>query len=376
MFRGLPYALVVTMEEPAVLKYPEGSSYSTSKGYLNNLNADQDASLSLLQHWVINHNINISALSPYTLHPTLLLLRYLRANNFVIEKTISHIVSNLKWREEMLVTELLKDTPENILAVNSMDQITNFFPHWHCGYDTTGRPVIYKQYGDFDVAKLLKVTSIDKMMKYHIWEQEACMDMCYRQSLKTGHIVETITAVIDVKGMSLSQVTSDFLAIVKGIAKIDQAQYPETLGRFFIINTPSVFPLVWRGVKMFLDPVVASKIEIFGCKEAEWKKRLFEYIGESNLPENYGGLLPPLTASRHPYEEVMAFSSTSHAEKPREEVNTNTDRKNTDRKNTDRKNTDRKNDKEVSLSDDDEFNLRLVVFGIVIVGLFAIPSIC
>jgi hypothetical protein len=87
------------------------------------------------------------------------------------------------------------------------------------------------------------------------------MQLCQTQSLKTGRVVETMTAVIDVKGMRISQVTSDFLSIVKGIAKIDQSQYPETLGRFFIINTPSVFPFVWRGVKAFLDPAVAAKIQ-------------------------------------------------------------------------------------------------------------------
>ena len=138
-------------------------------------------------------------------------------------------------------------------------------------------------------------------MKYHIWEQEACMEMCKRQSILSNHIVETITAVIDVKGMVLSQVTSDFLKIVKGIAQIDQVQYPETLGRFFIINTPSVFPIVWRGIKLFLDPIVASKIEIFGCKEAEWKKRLIEYIGEDNLPQNYGGNCSILNMNKVPY---------------------------------------------------------------------------
>lgn len=42
---------------------------------------------------------------------------------------------------------------------------------------------------------------------------------------------------------------------------------------------------------MFLDPVVSSKIEIFGCKEAEWKKRLFEFIGEDNMPRNYGSFI-------------------------------------------------------------------------------------
>jgi hypothetical protein len=234
-------------------------------------------------------------------------LRYLRANSFSVEKTISHILTNLSWREEQGVIHLLASRPESILGVNSMSEITGIFPHWHSGYDRFGRPVIYKQYGNFDVSRLLKVTTLDALMKYHIWEQEACMDMCYRRSLKCGIIAETVTVVIDVKGMVLSQVTSDFLTLVKGIAKIDQSQYPETLGRFFIINTPSVFPLVWRGVKMFLDPGVSSKIEIFGCKESEWKRRLIEFIGEENLPQNYGGVLEPLSPSKHPYEEILSI---------------------------------------------------------------------
>jgi hypothetical protein len=184
-------------ETSAILKYPEGSSYASAKGYLNNLNADQDEALSAIQIWIIDNNVEIKALSSCTLHPTLLLLRYLRANNFDVEKTIQHIISNLKWREDQkLTTDILTKRPEDILGVSSMDQITSIFPHWHFNYDRLGRPVIYKQYGSFDVARLLKVTSIDALMKYHIWEQEMCMEMCYRQSLKHGHIVETVTAVL------------------------------------------------------------------------------------------------------------------------------------------------------------------------------------
>lgn len=184
-------------ETSAILKYPEGSSYASAKGYLNNLNADQDEALSAIQIWIIDNNIEIKALSSCTLHPTLLLLRYLRANSFNVEKTIHHITSNLKWREDQKITsDILVKRPEDILGVNSMDQITSIFPHWHLNYDRLGRPVIYKQYGSFDVARLLKVTSIDALMKYHIWEQEMCMEMCYRQSLKNGHIVETVTAVL------------------------------------------------------------------------------------------------------------------------------------------------------------------------------------
>lgn len=46
--------------------------------------------------------------------------------------------------------------------------------------------MLYKQYGKFDVTKLKTITSMEAVMKYHIWEQEACLRLCVKQSIKTG----------------------------------------------------------------------------------------------------------------------------------------------------------------------------------------------
>jgi hypothetical protein len=67
----------------------------------------------------------------------------------------------------MEVKSLINLKPEEILHIHSLNEITSMFPHWHCGYDKVGRPVIYKQYGKFDCAKLLKITSIGKMV-FHL----------------------------------------------------------------------------------------------------------------------------------------------------------------------------------------------------------------
>ena len=81
------------------------------------------------------------------------------------------------------------------------------------------------------------------------------------QSHKLQCIVETITGVIDVKDMKLSQITHDFLTLTKLLAEIDQKQYPETLGRIFIINVPSVFPFVWRMVRPWLGTMYVCMYE-------------------------------------------------------------------------------------------------------------------
>ena len=228
------------------------------------------------------------------MHPSLTLLRYLRANQFNYEKTIEHIQRNIAWRKDYNVDELMKLDPEIILGCK-LEDLTAFYPHWQSGLDKTGRPVIYKQYGKFDASKVKKLVggTFDNVIKYHVWEQEVCSIICTHESHKLGNIIETSTHVIDVKDMKLSQITSDFMSLVKLFAEIDQKQYPETLGKMFIINVPSIFPFVWKGIKTLLDPATASKINICGGPK-EYEPILKKFIGEDNLPQNYGGTLPSL----------------------------------------------------------------------------------
>jgi hypothetical protein len=53
-----------------------------------------------------------------------------------------------------------------------------------------------------------------------------------------GDVESVVTLLRRVSHIFCPQVTREFLALVKGIAGIDSSQYPETLGRLFIINTP------------------------------------------------------------------------------------------------------------------------------------------
>ena len=67
---------------------------------------------------------------------------------------------------------------------------------------------------------------------------------------------------------------------------ISQDNYPETLGKMYIINAGMLFSAVWTIVKPFLDPVTQSKIVIIsGSGKKELKKEIDEYY----LPEFLGG---------------------------------------------------------------------------------------
>lgn len=143
---------------------------SKSGTYWHSLSKENNDKLQTLEEWMMASSDGVdrkdgdgedqsrtSALYAHCLHPKLVLLRYLRANHFDINKTKEHITSSLEWRKRMKVAEILQLPPEQILGC-TMEAVTQVFPHWHSGYDKTGRPVLYKQYGKFEATSLKKLT--------------------------------------------------------------------------------------------------------------------------------------------------------------------------------------------------------------------------
>lgn len=89
--------------------YPPGTAGSINEGYYHRLNEDQKEALVRTQKWVENQKIDMALLSTHTLHPTLLQLRYLRANGFDSTAAIAHMKTNIDWRIENKVDELVSN---------------------------------------------------------------------------------------------------------------------------------------------------------------------------------------------------------------------------------------------------------------------------
>jgi len=238
----------------------------------------------------------------------LILLRYLRANKFDAAKAYEHILKNVKWRKDQNIRQLVSTDPDEILGIN-VREVLKFAPHWHRGFDKCGRPIIYKHYGSTfnatHVKDLIGQNSLDPMERYHIWEMEACVRLAYEESLRTGYIVETISAVVDLQDLSMWNVNVDMYTLIKSLADVDQQQYPETLGFTVVINTSMIFPIIWRIIREWIDPVPASKIHIAAGRD-EWLPLLSDLFGVDNLSATYGGScsLPPLDPMQHPYAAI------------------------------------------------------------------------
>lgn len=71
---------------------------------------------------------------------------------------------------------------------------------------------------------------------------------------------------------------------VKFMIKCFEANYPESLGCVLVYKAPWIFQGIWKIIKGWLDPVVASKVHF--CSD---EKELATYINKDSIMSELGG---------------------------------------------------------------------------------------
>ncbi|XP_028227299.1 phosphatidylinositol/phosphatidylcholine transfer protein SFH3-like isoform X3 [Glycine soja] len=211
-----------------------------------------------------------------------MMLRFLRARKFDIEKTKQMWADMLKWRQEFGADTIMED-----FEFNELEEVLKYYPQGHHGIDKDGRPVYIEKLGQVDSIKLMQVTTMERYLKYHVREFERTfavkLPAC---SISAKKHIDQSTTLLDVQGVGLKSLNKAARDLLQRLQKIDGDNYPESLNRMFIINAGSGFRLLWNSIKSFLDPKTTSKIHVLGNK---YQRKLLEIIDASELPEFLGG---------------------------------------------------------------------------------------
>ncbi|RPA84454.1 hypothetical protein BJ508DRAFT_369064 [Ascobolus immersus RN42] len=206
-------------------------------------------------------------------NPDGLLLRFLRARKWDVEKALVMMVSTMHWRLKEQNVEAIIASGEGGAKEkgdeNFLSQIRMGKSYLH-GTDKEGRPICFVR-----VRLHFKgEQSEESIERYTVYIMETA-----RLMLK--HPVDTAAVVFDMTGSGSKNFDT---TPVMYLIKCFEAHYPESLGICLVHNAPFTFPLIWKFIQPFLDPVVAAKIHFTNSVDD-----LAKFIDRSKIPKDMGG---------------------------------------------------------------------------------------
>ncbi|KAI9500315.1 CRAL-TRIO domain-containing protein [Coemansia spiralis] len=198
-------------------------------------------------------------------HPDVLVLRFLRARKWDLDKAYRMAVAAVKWRVQERVEEIIWYGD----WANDASLMWKGVSYAH-GKDKLGHPIVWS--GSY--LHHQKDQSYPQLKRYLIWMMESL-----RQLLSPP--IERVCLITDLTDHSNANMDWPF---VKTFLKYLELFYPECLGICIVYNGPWWFSGVWKLISPLLDPVVASKVQF-----AQKPEGLLKYIDENELLEMRGG---------------------------------------------------------------------------------------
>jgi hypothetical protein len=216
-------------------------------------------------------------------------LRFLRARKWNQEDAVKMATDWWTWYNAPLDSTGLI-TPRNILD-NIEDEnehlYRRFCPHSNMLEDKQGRPIYWEMTGRISsmFSELNKHLTAEQLIIRHVRQQEIMIRRLKYSSQKYNRTIEKQVVVFNLVDMSYA-VDTTAMSVFKETLRIDQNYYPERLGKFYMINAPWFFTMIWSLIKPWIDPDTASKFQILG---SNYLDTLRELIDDSQIPLEYGG---------------------------------------------------------------------------------------
>eukprot|EP00357_Protocruzia_adherens_P033659 CAMPEP_0115035046 /NCGR_PEP_ID=MMETSP0216-20121206/41144_1 /TAXON_ID=223996 /ORGANISM="Protocruzia adherens, Strain Boccale" /LENGTH=317 /DNA_ID=CAMNT_0002414309 /DNA_START=167 /DNA_END=1120 /DNA_ORIENTATION=- len=253
-----------------------GKKKPTHSGFEGDLSPEMEQSLKEFRETITNEDI-----LPKKFDQDWTLLRFLRARNFDMKKTLEMWRNFINWRKEFGVDDIAEN-----FDFHEKDAVKENYPHGYHKTDKLGRPIYIERLGSMNIKKVFEITTKERMLKYYVREYERVLTHKFQHNTTVKITKKAIQNPRLSSDCSSTSATNSVKNFIQQATSIAQDYYPEMLGRMYIVNAPMLFTGVWAIVKVWVDPKTRAKITILGGK---YQNQLLEHVEAENLPTWLGG---------------------------------------------------------------------------------------
>lgn len=212
------------------------------------------------------------------------LLKWLRARKFDTKEAKKMLVEHIAWRKKNEVDSILEDyRPPKVLL--------EYFPGGFVECSLDGRPVLIVPVGQADFKGMLEAVSRTDLLRHCIYLLESQEELKRNLTLQNGGArIETMHVVADMEGFSFWQLSSlEVVSALTDVVRMYEDNFPEILEQAYLVNAPSLFPILWNIIKPLLTQRTMGKVHIFG--RSGWQELLASRMNVERLPVHWGGKL-------------------------------------------------------------------------------------
>lgn len=231
---------VGSSRKPSVSEYEQMLDGDYIQKYLGEMEPMQESKLLEL-----HEKIKDSLIAGQTIPSYATLLRFLRARDFSVEKAHQMLQESLKWRADNNIDQMLNEyKPPTVIS-------KYFLGAWH-QTDKQNCPMYILRLGHMDVKGLLKSIGEEVLLRHALHVCEEGLQLIEQATNKTGKAVSNWSLLCDLEGLSMRHLWRPGVKALLKIIETVERNYPETLGRVFIVRAPRVFPIAWTIVSAFI----------------------------------------------------------------------------------------------------------------------------
>lgn len=219
-------------------------------------------------------------------------IRFLRARNMDVGKAEIMFRDAFAWRNSFGVKQKAEEWQAELNAgETARAQVCK--DYWFggvCGFDKLGVPVNLIRMGRGDPAGVVRECGYDTFFLQHIVQLESGFEVCRQieeQQKSDGKPAPCLSFVeiYDMAGEGVKGYNSRAFGAVRhfiSLAKTLDTNYPERVGKVFVVRAPWLFAVIWKMIKPVIPAATQAKISIFGG--SGWIGELRELVDDEQIP--------------------------------------------------------------------------------------------